>query len=141
MSIVRTDILSHGTLDVRDADVSAKFYTEFLGLEVRRNSSRSMWILKKSEQRRDLFLVCVGVGEKLKPQSRVNRYILDFASKEEIIRAYELAHEYQDTYQISAIEPVAEEGDGCSLILQDLDQNWWELKFQACATFESAFNP
>jgi predicted lactoylglutathione lyase len=140
MSVVRTDILSHGTLDVRDAEKSANFYSEFLGLEVRINSSRSMWILKKREERKDLFLVCVGVGDKLKPQSRVNRYILDFATKEEIHRAHDLAVEYKDTYQISTIEPVISEGEGCSLILQDLDQNWWELKYQARAIFENAFN-
>tara|TARA_B100000315_G_scaffold223256_1_gene227887 strand:- start:12247 stop:12681 length:435 start_codon:yes stop_codon:yes gene_type:complete len=140
-SIVKTDILSHGTLDVRNADESAKFYTEFLGLEVRRNSSSSMWIIKKIAERKDLFLVCVGVGDKLKPQSRDNRYILDFATKEEIHRAHELAQKYQETYKISTIEPVQEEEDRCSLVLQDLDFNWWEFKYQACAKIEAAFNP
>jgi hypothetical protein len=140
-SIVRTDILSHGTLDIRDADQSAKFYTEFLGLEVRRNSATSMWIIKKIKERKDLFLVCVGVGDKLKPQSRDNRYILDFATKAEIHRAHELALEYQERYNITTIEPVDEKGEHCSMLLQDLDFNWWEFKYQACAQFEAAFNP
>ncbi len=140
-SIVKTDILSHGTLDVRDADQSARFYTEFLGLEVRRNSATSMWIIKKIAERKDLFLVCVGVGDKLKAQSRDNRYILDFATKAEIHRAYELALEYQDTYKISTIEPVEEENGQCTMVLQDLDFNWWEFKYQACAQIEAAFNP
>ena len=140
-SIVKTDILSHGTLDVRDADKSAKFYTEFLGLEVRRNSSTSMWIIKKIAERKDLFLVCVGVGDKLKPQSRDNRYILDFATKDEIYRAHELALEYQGTYDISTVEPVEDEGDRCSMVLQDLDFNWWEFKYQACARIDAVFNP
>ncbi|MGE3936427.1 MAG: VOC family protein, partial [Rhodospirillaceae bacterium] len=45
-AVVRTTILSHGTLECRDLAASRKFYEEFLGLETVFHGKRTMLIRK-----------------------------------------------------------------------------------------------
>ena len=88
----------------------------------------------------ELVGVGVGVGAKLRPQHRDNRYVLDFATREEVAKAHELAHQHAETYDIELIEPLIDTEDTYSFVLRDLDENWWELKHNARQIVDDAYN-
>lgn len=135
-SVVTPAYLSHGTLDIQDLDASCRFYTEFLGVDVRYPSSRSMWILKNEQK---LFLVCVKTGDKLRPQTEDNRWVLDFAAADDVAKGRDLAVKHKDAYGIREVTDVVETGGHVSFRLQDLDHNWWEFTTAAQDRLDRSF--
>ena len=61
-------MLSHGTLECRNLEKTRDFYERFLGLEVVRTSSTSMWIRLNCS----FAIACVQTGNKKPPMALLN---------------------------------------------------------------------
>ena len=119
--------LSHGTVEVRDLDATRRFYEEFLGLTVIKPlpmaiyaSAGGMW-----------QLVCVRSGMKLKPHGTANRFCLHVADAAAVRAAHAAALRERDTYGITEVGDLSDDGGALGFMLQDLDLVWWEICAQA----------
>lgn len=123
-SIVKPYVMSHGTLECYRLAESRKFYEEFLGLECVRHGKPSMVIRLGLK----FNVVCVEVGDEVRPQGVLNHWGLDLQSEEEVKEAHANALKYKDKYGIRQVmEPVHQHGV-FSFYMEDLDHNWWELQ-------------
>ncbi|UCV17846.1 VOC family protein [Ferribacterium limneticum] len=123
-SIVKPYVMSHGTMEVYDLKASRRFYEEFLGMQCVRHGASTMAIRCGLKS----HIVCVEVGEALKPVHMLNHWGLDVRSDEEVDRAYQEALRCQEKYGIRKIfEPKREHGV-YSFFFVDLDHNWWEIQ-------------
>ncbi len=118
-------IFSHGTLECRDLAASRRFYEEFLGLDCVRHAPIAMLLRKGGYW----GLVCLEVGDKVKPVSVRNHWGLDMESEAEVDRARELAVEHKDDYGIQKIYKITAMHGTYGFYLQDLDGNWWEFQY------------
>ncbi len=119
--------LSHGTLELYDHPDTMRFYRDFLGIGCRRHHKAAMNIFHRAEA----FVACVKAGKSLHAQGPENAWILNFATPEEIDHAHEGAVRYRELFGIRAIRPVEQEDSGLRrFLLQDLDTNWWEFRYE-----------
>ena len=100
----RPVMLSHGTITCRDLAASRRFYEEFLGLECVRHVERGL-LLRKGGY---CSIVCLEVGDHVKPVDRQHHWGIDLASREEVDRALALAHEHKEKYGIQRISRITE---------------------------------
>lgn len=135
-SVVKPLLLSHGTLECRSMKESRKFYEEFLGLECVRHSEQAMHArcgIKFS-------IVCVEVGDSVRPLGVLNHWGLDVESREQVEFAYKSAVEMKDKYKIGKItQPTMRHGI-YSFYLEDLDGNYWEIEYYDGSVHEDAFD-
>ena len=83
---LRPRFLSHGTVECHDIDVAWKFYTQFLGLEVRQTSSRSLMLRLNSTT----TIACVETrGET--SAGIYSHFGLDFDGRDDVDAAYRIA--------------------------------------------------
>jgi len=120
----RPKILSHGTLECRDLVASRRFYEEFLGLTVVRHSQNSM----KFRLGEYFCVVCLQRGDRARPTLVGNHWGVDMATKEDVIRAHQLAHEMKDVYGIDKITKLID-NETYGFYFSDLDGNWWEMQY------------
>lgn len=120
----RPKILSHGTLECRDLVASRRFYEEFLGLKVVRHSQNSM----KFRLGEYFCVVCLQRGDRARPTLVGNHWGVDMASKEDVVRAHQLAHEMKDVYGIDKITKLID-NETYGFYFSDLDGNWWEMQY------------
>jgi catechol-2,3-dioxygenase len=135
-SVVKPFLLSHGTLEVRRLSESRRFFTEFLGLECVRHSEQSMHArcgIKFS-------IVCVQVGDALRPSTLLNHWGLEVESKEKVEQAYQAALAMKDKYQIGQITQPSYRHGIYAFYLQDLDGNYWEIQYYDGSVHEDAFD-
>ena len=118
-------ILSHGTITCKSIAASRPFYEEFLGFECVRHVSRGL-LLRKGGY---CAIVCLEVGDHVKPVDRQHHWGLDLGSKEEVDRALALAHELKDKYGLSSISRITEHHGAYSFYFKDLDGNYWEFEY------------
>lgn len=123
-AVVRTTMLSHGTLECRDLGASRKFYEEFLGLETVFHGKRTMLIRKGGYW----GVVCVKRGDAVRPMGPLNHWGVDVASRAEVDAAREKAIELKETYGIREVHQARDQHGVYSFYLQDLDGNWWEIQ-------------
>ena len=126
-SVVTPMLLSHGTLMSRDLAKSRRFYEEFLGVEVVRHARPAMMLRLKS----GMYVVCVCIGEKVPGQHVLTHWGLNVATREEVDHAYAEALRLKDQYGIQKIQKVRERHGAYGFYLQDLDNNWWEIQYEA----------
>jgi catechol 2,3-dioxygenase-like lactoylglutathione lyase family enzyme len=118
-------MLSHGTITCKSLAASRRFYEEFLGLDVVQHTERGV-LLRKGGY---CVIVCLEVGEHVKPVDRQHHWGIDLASREEVDRALALAHELKDQYNIHQISRITDHHGGYSFYFRDLDDNYWEFQF------------
>lgn len=119
--------LSHGTLELYDHPETMRFYRDFLGIGCRRHHKAAMNLFHAGPA----FVACVKAGKSVHAQGPENAWILNFATPEEIDHAHESALRYKDLFAIRQILPVARAESGTrSFLLQDLDTNWWEFRYE-----------
>jgi len=123
-SIVQPFCLSHGTLECYNLVESRRFYEEFLGLECVRHGKPAMAIRLGMR----FHIVCVEVGEALKPVHLLNHWGVDVQSRQEVDAAYAKAIELQDTYKIRKVMKPVDAHGVYSFYMIDLDHNWWEIQ-------------
>ena len=135
-SVVKPFILSHGTLECRSLKESRKFYEEFLGLECVRHAQQAMHArcgIKFS-------IVCVEVGDQVKPMGVLNHWGLDVDSREAVEHAYQAALAMKDKYRIGEVTKPSNRHGIYSFYLCDLDGNYWEIEYYDGSVHEDAFD-
>ncbi|RZS85465.1 VOC family protein [Pigmentiphaga kullae] len=123
-SVIKPYVLSHGTLECYDIEKSRRFYEEFLGLECVHHASRGLSIRCGVK----FHIVCLEVGERLKPVSVFNHWGLDVATPAQVDAAWEAAKTLQQKYEIRQVLSVKSQHGVYSFYLEDLDHNWWEIQ-------------
>jgi predicted lactoylglutathione lyase len=124
-SFIKPYVLGHGTLECRDLKATRQFYEEFLGLQCVRHGVPAMAVRLGMR----FHIVCVEVGDKLRPAHYLNHWGLDVKSKEEVDAAYTAAQQHKDRYGIrQIIEPTLQHGV-YSFYMEDMDHNWWEIQY------------
>lgn len=121
----RPVILSHGTITCRNLEASRRFYEEFLGLECVRHVERGL-LLRKGGY---CAIVCLEVGDNVRPVDRQHHWGIDLASREDVDRALALAHELKDKYGLHQISRITEHHGAYSFYFRDLDENYWEFQY------------
>jgi catechol 2,3-dioxygenase-like lactoylglutathione lyase family enzyme len=124
-SVVKPYVLSHGTLECYSLKASRRFYEEFLGLECVRHGPRTMAIRCALK----FHIVCVEVGDRLKPVHMMNHWGVDVQSKAEVNAAYEAALRMKEEFGISEIHAPVDQHGVYSFYIVDLDKNWWEIQY------------
>ena len=123
-SVVKPYVLSHGTLESYSLKASRRFYEDFLGLECVRHGKSSMAIRCGLK----FHIICVEVGEALKPVHLLNHWGIDVQSDAEVDRCYQEAVNGRERWGIRQVtQPVRQHGV-YSFYLVDLDHNWWEIQ-------------
>ncbi|MBL0423011.1 VOC family protein [Ramlibacter sp. AW1] len=119
--------MSHGTLECYDMVRTRRFYEEFLGLECVRHGKPAMAVRLGMR----FHIVCVEVGEQLKPVNMLNHWGVDVATREEVDRAHADALRLKDEYGIRQVGKPQDMHGVYSFYLVDLDHNWWEVQHYA----------
>ncbi len=123
-SVIKPYVMSHGTLEVYNLQASRRFYEEFLGFECVRHAIPAMVIRCGLK----FHIVCVEVGDQLKPVNLLNHWGVDVGSRAEVDRCWQAANELKDKYGIRKVLPIADQHGVYSFYLVDLDHNWWEVQ-------------
>jgi catechol 2,3-dioxygenase-like lactoylglutathione lyase family enzyme len=118
-------MLSHGTITCKNLEASRRFYEEFLGLDCVQHTERGL-LLRKGGY---CSIVCLEVGDHVKPVDRQHHWGIDLATRAEVDRALALAHELKDKYGIHQISRITEHHGGYSFYFRDLDGNYWEFQY------------
>jgi predicted lactoylglutathione lyase len=124
-SVIKPYVMSHGTLECYDLKASRKFYEEFLGFECVRHAKPAMAIRCGMK----FHIICVEVGDQLKPVNLLNHWGIDVGSKEEVDRCWQAATDEAQKYGIRKVMPIANQHGVYSFYLIDLDHNWWEIQY------------
>ncbi len=118
-------VLSHGTITCNNLEESRRFYEEFLGLDVVQHTERGL-LLRKGGY---CAIVCLEVGDHVKPVDRQHHWGIDLDSQEAVDRALELAHKWKDHYDIRQISRITTHHGGYSFYFRDRDDNYWEFQY------------
>jgi catechol 2,3-dioxygenase-like lactoylglutathione lyase family enzyme len=124
-SLIRPYVLSHGTCECRSLKETRDFYENFLGLECVRHAKPGM-VFRLGLK---FHVVCVEVGDELKPSSLLTHWGLDVASREQVDDAWRKAHEHQERYKIRQILPISTQHGVYSFYMEDLNHMWWEIEY------------
>lgn len=124
-SVVKPFCLSHGTLECYDLVETRRFYEEFLGLECVRHGKPAMAIRLAMR----FHIICVEVGEQLKPVHLLNHWGVDVQTREEVDEAYRQAVANKEKYKIRQVMEPKDMHGVYSFYLVDLDHNWWEIQY------------
>lgn len=124
-SVVKPFCLSHGTLECYDLVETRRFYEEFLGLECVRHGKPAMAIRLAMR----FHIICVEVGDQLKPVHLLNHWGVDVQTREEVDEAYAQALAHQEKYKIRQVMAPKDMHGVYSFYLVDLDHNWWEIQY------------
>jgi catechol 2,3-dioxygenase-like lactoylglutathione lyase family enzyme len=127
---------SHGTLGVRDALRSQRFYKEFLGLNSVRKANGTQYVWLGGEW----IIACLPNAKGPPVQGIENRWGLRVATAHEVDAAHAAALAGQAEWEIRAVQPVAVEDGTRSFCLQDLDGNWWEIYHRPAALYDDVFD-
>jgi len=123
-SVVKPYVMSHGTMECYSLKASRRFYEEFLGLECVRHAKPAMAVRCGMK----FHIVCVEVGDAVRPCSVLNHWGLDVGSREEVDRVHESARKLQNEYGIRQVLDVVDQHGVYSFYMEDLDHNWWEIQ-------------
>lgn len=124
-AIVRPSFMSHGTLESRNLKETRRFFEEVLGLECVRHSKSSMAVRCGMK----FHIVCVEVGETVKPQSSQHHWGLDVDTREEVDVARQKVVELRERYGIRQILDSETRHGVYSFYIEDQDYNWWEIQY------------
>jgi catechol 2,3-dioxygenase-like lactoylglutathione lyase family enzyme len=123
-SVVKPYALTHGTCECRDLKATRRFYEEFLGLEVVRHAPPGM-VFRLGLK---FHVVCIEVGDNLRPCTLMNHWGLDVETKDEVDAAHARALELTGRYGIKQVKPIEMQHGVYSFYLEDLNHNWWEIQ-------------
>ena len=143
-SLMKPGFLGHGTMECNDFRKTRPFYENFLGLECVQHGRRSMAVRLGMK----FHVICLQVGDAVRPLGVNNHWGLDLASREEVDRAYKTAQESKEKYGILDITDPVDTHGVYSFYVQDLDSNWWEFQYYEAGLqdedlfdFGDRFNP
>jgi catechol 2,3-dioxygenase-like lactoylglutathione lyase family enzyme len=123
-SIVKPYALTHGTCECYNLQETRRFYEEFLGLECVRHAPPGM-VMRCGLK---FHIVCIEVGDEVRPCTMSNHWGLDVRTKDEVDEAYQKLIGLKDHYKVKQIlEPNMQHGV-YSFYFEDLNHNWWEIE-------------
>jgi catechol-2,3-dioxygenase len=125
LPLIKPSILSHGTITCRDLAASRRFYEEFLGLDCVQIAKRGL-LLRKGGY---CAIVCLEVGDHVKPVDRQHHWGMDLNSQEEVDQALATTHAVKEQYGIQRVSRIATHHGTYSFYFQDLDGNFWEFQY------------
>ena len=134
-SLVKTELLSHGTLECNDTPATRRFLTEFLGIDVIRPLPEAQYLSKGGPW----TVVCVKVDGEQKEQGPQNRFKLTVGSAAEVDAAHTAAEQHKDSYGIRKVEAVDETNGIRAFRLQDMNKVWWEITNLTQQHYDDAF--
>jgi catechol 2,3-dioxygenase-like lactoylglutathione lyase family enzyme len=121
-SHLKPRFLSHGTVECHDLEAARRFYTAFLGLEVRQTSSRSLMLRLNSTT----TIACVETRGTTSA-GIYSHFGLDFDNRDEVDAAYQRACAEKDAYGVKKITRPVDQHGTYSFYVIDGDDNWWEI--------------
>lgn len=114
---------THGTLVARDLDASREFYTNILGLEVHRFSSKVIYL---KHPRARTYVVCAA-RQNIKIFSCNFRNTLEVEVREAVLHAYDEFRRHGDRLGITELFSLEENNRGASFCFRDPGTNCWEI--------------
>jgi catechol 2,3-dioxygenase-like lactoylglutathione lyase family enzyme len=124
-SIVKPYALTHGTCECYSLKETRKFYEEFLGMECVRHAPPGM-VMRCGMK---FHIVCLEVGDQVRPCTIANHWGLDVRSKEEVDEARAKLTELKDHYGIKTIMPAQMQHGVYSFYFEDMNHTWWEIEY------------
>lgn len=124
-SVVRGEYLSHGTMECYELRKSRRFYEEFLGLECVRHVPPAMAVRCGLR----FHIICLEVGQALRPVGQKNHWGIDVGSSGEVERIHKAATEMKSQYDIRTVTHCSKQHGVYSFYIEDLDHNWWEIQY------------
>jgi len=120
--------LSHGHATLRDVEASARFYRDFLGLEVVKTSPRTLVARLGS----NTAIVGVTLGEKGlakadRPWLEFAHFGLDLPDSSAVRDAFNLTLEHKSDFNIQNVGSLTENDEGVSFMICDQDGNYWQI--------------
>lgn len=135
--LIEVTSFSHGTLGLRDAERTQRFYKEFLGLHSVRKANGTQYVWLGGEW----IIACLPTGKAPKEMQGIeNRWALQVASPAEVDAAHAAALAQQEKWEIQQVLPIRTDGEMRGFSLQDLDGNWWEIFFRPGHLYDDVFN-
>lgn len=121
---------THGTLASNDLEVSKRFYTEVLGLEVYRAYEQVVYL--KHRQSKSYIVSLRRDGKKdFTPNFRNT---LTVESRRAVSDAHRWITESSNEYGVHDVSELRTEGNVSSFLICDPDKNWWEILSQDCSS-------
>ena len=120
--VIKVRFLSHGTLESRDIDRSARFYGEFLGLEVVKTSPRSLMIRLGGHN-----TIAVVFSPRKEEMPMLNHNGLDVATREEVDHCYHAVMAAKDEWGVTKVSRPSDQHGTYAFYFRDPDDNWWEI--------------
>jgi catechol 2,3-dioxygenase-like lactoylglutathione lyase family enzyme len=120
---------THGTIACRDKDVSARFYTDVLGLEVHHANKVAMYL----KAPRSRCYIVSAVRESWKRFSPTFRFTLELGSSSDVGSAHRWLSESRAALGVTDLGPLSTRGGIESFFVSDPDGNWWEITAPAGA--------
>ena len=120
--LLKTNCLSHGTVECQDLAAARRFYEEVLGFEVVQTSNRSLMM------RHGKGTTIASVETKGKTVAGIySHFGLDVDDRTAVDEAHKLVVDARKEYGIKKItKPVFQHGT-YSFYIIDADDNWWEI--------------
>ena len=114
---------THGTLACGEKNVSARFYTEVLGLEVHHPNKQAMYLKAPGTK----CYIVSAVREKWKRFSPSFRFTLALGSRAEVAGAHQWLADSSGALGVTDLAPLQTRGTAPSFFVSDPDGNWWEI--------------
>lgn len=124
-SIVKPYALTHGTCECFNLKETRRFYEEFLGMECVRHAPPGM-VMRCGMK---FHIVCLEVGDEVRPCTISNHWGLDVRTKEEVDEAHKKLTELKDHYKVKTIMPIQMQHGVYSFYFEDLNHVWWEIEY------------
>lgn len=124
-SVVRPFALTHGTCECYSLKATRKFYEEFLGMECVRHAPPGM-VMRCGMK---FHIVCLEVGDQVRPCTISNHWGLDVRTKQEVDEAHRKLTELKDHYGVKTIMPVQMQHGVYSFYFEDMNHVWWEIEY------------
>ena len=120
--LLKTNCLSHGTVECHDLSAARRFYEEVLGFEVVQTSDRSLMM------RHGTGTTIAAVETKRKTAAGIYRHFgLDVSDRASVDKAHQLVVGARKQYDLKKVtKPVFQHGT-YSFYMVDADDNWWEI--------------
>jgi catechol 2,3-dioxygenase-like lactoylglutathione lyase family enzyme len=124
-SLIKPYMLTHGTCECYNLKETRRFYEEVLGMECVRHAPPGM-VLRCGMK---FHIVCIEVGDAVRPCTISNHWGLDVRTREEVDEAHRKLTEMQEHYGIKTIMPINQQHGVYSFYFEDMNHVWWEIEY------------
>jgi len=122
--LLKTGILNHGTLHVRDIAKTRRFYEEVLGMECIQTSPLSLMVRKGTAH---VYAVVEQPAGLHPPMTMLNHNGFEVPTLADVQEAHRLITQVKEEYGIKKIMPISQMHGDSSFYFTDQDDNWWEI--------------